>query len=588
MNLKTERSEPASASVAGWASDVAAQTIRELGYRYIAMVPGSSFRGLQDSIVNLLGNASPEIVMALHEAQSVFIAQGYARATDEPMGVALHANVGLLNGAMGIFDTWCDRQPMLVIGATGPVDADKRRPWIDWVHTARDQGALVRNFVKWDDQPNSTEATVESLLRAHQIANTEPSGPVYVCLDAGIQESRLSHPVAIPPVERFAPPPPPAAGPASISALVEALRAAKRPLLLFGRGRRSLEAWNKRVVLAEACGATVLSGTHAAAVFPTTHIQHVLPPVGERPTSLERDLVAAADLIVSFDWHDLAGFLRARTGAAQTQQPLDARIASVSLEPVLANGWNMDHQALPAVDIPVLADPDTVVGQLVIALGGEKMPSRLIEAEHWTAHADCERAKARGSELTVQDLAWVVTGALQGEPVTYARLPFGWPTIACVFEHPLAFLGKDAGGTVGSGPGHTVGSALALKGSGRLVVGIIGDGDFAIGMQALWSASYTDTPALFIVANNRSYFNDEVHQERVARERDRPVENKWIGQRIEPFVDNAAIARAQGFAALGPLEGEQAVRDALEEAVRVVQSGGRVLLDVVVKGGYGE
>lgn len=573
---------------AGWASDVTARTLRALGYRYIAMVPGSSFRGLQDSIVNFLGNEGPEIVMTLHEGQSVFIAQGYARAADRPMAVALHANVGLLNGSMGIYDAWCDRQPMLVIGATGPVDADKRRPWIDWVHTGRDQGAIVRGFTKWDDQPGSAEATVEALLRAHQIARTEPCGPVYVCLDAGVQERRLERPVRVPDVARFAPPPATPAAQASIDALVAALRTARRPVMLFGRGGRSQEAWDNRVKLAEACGATVLSGLHAAAVFPTTHRQHVLPPLGEKATPAETDLIAAADLIVSFDWHDLAGFLRGRTGKAQTSEPIGATIANISLDPIIANGVSMDHQALPAVDIPMLADPDAVVIQLLAALGGEKLADRVLDGLHWTQAAEAAREGARGEKLTVQDLSWIVTDALSGEDVTFARLPFGWPAIACAFEHPLSFLGKDAGGTVGSGPGHTVGAALALKDSGRLVAGIIGDGDFALGMQALWSASHTDTPVLFIVANNRSYFNDEVHQERVARERGRPVENKWIGQKIDPVVDNAAIARAQGFEAFGPLEGEEAVRAALEKAVAMVRGGGRVLLDVVVKGGYGD
>lgn len=576
------------AGEAGWASDVTARTLRALGYRYIAMVPGSSFRGLQDSIVNVLGNKGPEIVMTLHEGQSVFIAQGYARAADHPMAVALHANVGLLNGSMGIYDAWCDRQPMLVIGATGPVDADKRRPWIDWVHTGRDQGAIVRGFVKWDDQPGSAEATVEALLRANQITRTEPCGPVYICLDAGVQEERLDRPVHVPDVARFAPPPPAPAAQKSIDALLRALRAAKRPIVLFGRGGRSQEAWDNRVKLVEACGVTVLTGLHAAAVFPTTHRQHVLPPMGEKVASAEADLIAAADLIVSFDWHDLAGFLRGRTGKAQTAEPVPAIVANVSLDPVIANGVSMDHQALPAVDIPMLADPDTVVAQLLAALDGEKLADRTLDAAHWTQAAEAARARPRGEKLTVQDLSWIVTDALSGEDVTFARLPFGWPAIACAFEHPMAFLGKDAGGTVGSGPGHTVGAALALKGSGRLVTGIIGDGDFALGMQALWSAAHADAPVLVIVANNRSYFNDEVHQERVARERGRPVENKWIGQRIDPAVDNAAIARAQGFEAFGPLEGEAAVREALEKAAAVVKGGGRVLLDVVVKGGYGD
>lgn len=586
--MESSDNKPQGAGEGVWASDVAAETMSRLGYRYMAMVPGASFRGLQDSIVNKLGNSSPRVVMTLHEVQSVFIAQGYARAADEPMAVALHANVGLLNGIMGVFDAWCDRQPMLVIGATGPVDAHKRRPWIDWIHTFKDQGALLRNFVKWDDQPASAESAVESLIRADQITRSEPRGPVYVCLDAGMQETRLDHEVLVPDMARFRAPQPPAASPETIDDLLAAIRGAKSPVFLFGRGSRSQDAWRNRIALAEACGATVMTGTHAASIFPTKHPQHVLAPVGERPNDPEREALKTADLIVSFDWNDLAGFLRARTGSAQTQKPIDTTIVSVTLESLVANGWSMDHQALAAVDIPILADPDATVAQLLKALGAEKMPGRLLAGEHWTARAARFRDAAREGQMTVQDLSVVVTEVMADEPVTYARLPFGWPSLSCDFKGPLDFLGKDAGGTVGSGPGHTIGAALALKDSGRVVTGIIGDGDFAIGMQALWTASYMDLPVLVIVANNRSYFNDEVHQERVAVERSRPVENRWIGQRIEPFVDNASIARAQGFEGFGPLETEEDVRKALVQAIEIVKAGGRALLDVVVKPGYGE
>ncbi|MCJ8520940.1 benzoylformate decarboxylase [Pseudorhizobium tarimense] len=572
-----------------WGSDVIADGLRALGYDYLALVPGSSFRGLQDSIVNHLGNRGPTLVMCLHEVQSVFIAQGYARAAGRPMAVALHANVGLLNGAMGIFDAWCDRQPMMVIGGTGPVDAHRRRPWIDWVHTARDQGALVRNFVKWDDLPASAEAAVESLLRADQITRSEPRGPVYLCLDGTLQETELTQPVVIPPVERFKPAEPPGATPKTIDALIAALGRASNPVFLFGRGSRSLHAWGARVALAERTGATVLSGLHAAAVFPTMHPSHILPPVGERPTEAECQLLARADLVISFDWHDLAGFLSARSGGSQTQAPIRARIANVSLDGYLANGWSTDHQALAAVDIPVLADPDEVVSQLLAAIGTDAVPDRRSEGPHWGVAAASRRQQPLGDRpMRVADLSFIVTSALKGIPSTFARLPFGWSPLACDFDHPLSFLGKDAGGTVGSGPGHTVGAALALKDHARMVVGIIGDGDFAIGMQALWTAAHMDVPVLFIVANNRSYFNDEVHQERVAIERDRPVENKWIGQRIDPAVDNAAIARAQGFDAYGPVTDERALIELLPKAIGRVKAGGRVFIDVLVEGGYAD
>src|SRR6266403_1796155 len=170
-----------------WGSDIAAQMLRRLGVPYISLNPGASYRGLHDSIVNHLGNERPGILLCLHEDHSVSIAHGYAKATGEPMACVLHSNVGLLHGMMSLFNAWCDRVPMVVLGATGPVDAEKRRPWIDWIHTSRDQGAYIRSIIKWDDQP---------------------SAPVYICLDAGFQEQRLDKEPEWPEVSRFLPPAP--------------------------------------------------------------------------------------------------------------------------------------------------------------------------------------------------------------------------------------------------------------------------------------------------------------------------------------------------------------------------------------------
>ena len=108
------------------------------------------------------------------------------------MAAAVHSNVGLFHATMAIFNAWCDRMPVVVLGATGPVDAAKRRPWIDWIHTSRDQGALVRNYTKWDDQPSSPAASPRGdLSRATWIANTAPQGPVYINFDAELQEAKL-------------------------------------------------------------------------------------------------------------------------------------------------------------------------------------------------------------------------------------------------------------------------------------------------------------------------------------------------------------------------------------------------------------
>ena len=161
----------------GWASDVAAEMLRRMGIKYLAMNPGASYRGFHDSIVNYLGNSEPQMLLCLHEDHAVHIAQGYGKATDEPMGCILHSNVGLMHGMMGIFNAWCNRVPMVIMGATGPVDAPKRRPWIDWIHTMKDQGALVRNFVKYDDEPRSARALAETMVRVNKTIRTAPMAP---------------------------------------------------------------------------------------------------------------------------------------------------------------------------------------------------------------------------------------------------------------------------------------------------------------------------------------------------------------------------------------------------------------------------
>src|ERR1700726_2985794 len=226
-----------------WGSDIAAQMLRRCGIRYLSLNPGASYRGLHDSLVNHLGNARPQMLLCLHEEHAVAIAHGYAKVTGRAMAAAVHSNVGLFHATMAIFNAWCDRIPVIVIGATGPVDAAKRRPWIDWIHTARDQGAIVRNYTKWDDQPASPAAAREGLIRATWMANTAPQGPVYINLDAEMQEAKLTEP--LPPIDaaRYTPAVTTAAPAELVQQAAALLRSAKRPVILAGRTLRNEDAW---------------------------------------------------------------------------------------------------------------------------------------------------------------------------------------------------------------------------------------------------------------------------------------------------------------------------------------------------------
>jgi len=190
-------------SKAEYGSDVIVEAIRELGIEYIALNPGASFRGIHDSLVNYLGNTKPEMIVCNHEEIAVAIAHGYGRAAGKPMAAFVHDIVGLLHASMAMFNAWMARAGVLVLGGTGPVDANHRRPWIDWIHTANVQGNAVRDMVKWDDQPGSVEASVESLIRAMHLVKTEPQGPVYVCFDTDVQEQKLDEPFDMPDFSKF-------------------------------------------------------------------------------------------------------------------------------------------------------------------------------------------------------------------------------------------------------------------------------------------------------------------------------------------------------------------------------------------------
>src|SRR3954471_13402601 len=239
-----ERPARIGANAAAFGSDVIAETLRALDIPYIALNPGASYRGLHDSLVNYLGNAAPQMLLCLHEESAVAIAHGYAKVTGRAMAAAVHSNVGLMHATMAIFNAWCDRMPVLLLGATGPVDAAKRRPWLDWIHTARDQGALVRPYTKWDDQPASPAAAREALMRAMWIAQTVPMGPVYVNFDAEMQEAKLADPVPSIETARFMPPVASAPSADAAAKAAALLKAAKAPVILIGRTSRNEDAWN--------------------------------------------------------------------------------------------------------------------------------------------------------------------------------------------------------------------------------------------------------------------------------------------------------------------------------------------------------
>ena len=581
----TETPVPAGADASGvWGSDSIAACLRALNVPYLALNPGASYRGLHDSLVNHLGNAAPQMLLCLHEENAIAIAHGYAKTGGRMMGAVVHSNVGLMHATMAVFNAWCDRVPVLMLGATGPWDAARRRPWIDWIHTASDQGALVRDYTKWDNQPGSIPAAIEAMLRASQIAQTAPRGPVYVNLDAALQEQKMDALAVIPDVARYAAPvaPPPAA--ADVARAATLLAGAKNPVILFGRMSRNVDDWQRRVALAETLQARAITDLKTGATFPTAHPQHVGPP-GNFMSPPACAALREADVVLLLDWVDPGGAFKQAAMSTAEGKAASAKVIHVSLDSHSHRGWSMDMGSLPPSDVFLLCEPDAAVAALLSAV--QPQPKR-----NWPARAALPAAPV-DDIVSIRALADALNVIASEQPITLARLPLGWNGAYRDFSHPLDYLGADGGGGVGAGPGNAIGTALALRdmphniSGDRVCVAIIGDGDFLMGNTAVWTAVHYGISLLLIVCNNHSFFNDELHQERVARERGRPPENKWIGQRMsEPDIDIAQMARSMGAESIGPVKRKQDIAAALEQGFALVRAGKVCVIDASVAPGY--
>ncbi|KAK4099219.1 thiamine diphosphate-binding protein [Parathielavia hyrcaniae] len=608
-----------------YGSDVMFRQLSDLDIPYLALVPGSSFRGLHDSIVNFgldHGRTRPEIILCLHEEHSVAIAHGYAKVTERPMAAIVHDAVGLMHAVMAIYNAHCDRMPVLIVGGTGPLDAHRRRPWIDWIHTTGDEAALIRPFVKFDDRPASVQAALQSLIAATIAADRLPKGPAYVCLDSPLQLEKITlhgpGAVRLPDTQRYIRAAQSLPRPSSrdVSILRQAIRVARRPLFLFGRVNRSTSSWNNRIKLAERYNARVLTGLRVAAAFPTQHRLHAAPPaLFLSPQQIK--VIQSATLIVSFDWVDLAGTLKTAFPENGLGEPPEegVRVVHISLDdPAIHDGWTKTHFAWPPLDVLVSADVDETVSALLVETphdDGEtpvetrtEWPSPLLLPATTTnpttpSTAQHEPTGKSTNKIFITDLAHALYTATPPSTLSLLRLPTSFHGSDLHLTHPLSYLGRDGGEGVGSGPGNAVGSALALRDrhsdrpghTNKLIpVAILGDGDFLMGCSALWSATHyphhsQQIPLLIVVANNKAYLNDKQHQAEVARQRGRPVENAGVGTTIDdPAPDLTMLAQSLGATTVadGLVEDKGELEGVLREAVAAVRGGKVVVVDIFV------
>jgi thiamine pyrophosphate-dependent acetolactate synthase large subunit-like protein len=353
-------------------------------------------------------------------------------------------------------------------------------------------------------------------------------------------------------------------------------------VILSGRVARTVEAWDNRVKFAEAFSAKVITDFKVGSTFPTEHPLSA-GPSGYMLQAAVGPVLRNADAIVNLDFIDFAGALKQVWG----ETPPTAAIVSASLDRYTHNGWSMDHFGFPPVDLEMVVDPDVFIAKALALMGPTAKPASLNgNGKAHVAHTPTAPAATNG-EIGVDSLSNTLNDVFSNRKTCYIRLPLGAAGSRFNFRHPLDYLGYDGGGGVGSGPGMAVGAALALRGTDRLPVAVLGDGDYLMASSALWTAVANEIPLLVIVSNNRSYFNDELHQDRMARLRGRPVERRWIGQRIDgPAPHVAANARSFGAVGIGPIAKLADLAPALSEAIAHLEAGKVVVLDVLVTPGY--
>jgi acetolactate synthase-1/2/3 large subunit len=563
-----------------WGSDVMVDAIKACGFPYVALNPGSSFRGLHDSLVNYGGNV-PEMITCNHEKLAVGIAHGYTKATGQPMACILHDIVGLLQGTMGIYYAYIDRAPVVVFGGAGPMAYDRRRPYIDWIHTANVQGNVVRDYTKWDDQPASVASVPESIMRGYRIATAAPQGPVYIALDAGLQEEEAGD-VELPNFDRLKTPAPMGPDPRALRDLASRLCASERPVIVAAYAGRDKNAFGQLVELSELLGAGVID-TGWRLNFPNRHAHSVTGS----------DVVEEADCVLFVDVKDMGKAtqkLDRTTRAIESQIRPDATILDVGFNEVGISAWSHDFAQLHETDVQVTADT-AIALPLLLELCRElntntreawrKRLGELHEstAAGWAAEAESERSLSpvATSRLAaevwevVKDYDWVLTAGTASD-----KAPRVWD-----FDRPYRHPGRSLG--TATQIGISLGVALAYKGTDKLVVDLQPDGDLMFDLGALWIAAYHRLPLLTVMFNNRAYYNDWEHQIRIARHRGTDVDRAYIGMEIgKPPPDFAAVARALGWHGEGPIEDPEQVQAAVRRAAEIVRAEGRpALVDVV-------
>ena len=572
--------------------DFMVDVIKSLDIEYIASNPGSSFRGIHESIINYGNNQAPEFLTCLHEESSVAMAHGYFKVEGKPMGVLCHGTVGLQHAAMAIYNAYCDRVPVYIL-AGNHLDATKRRAGVEWAHSVQDAAAMVRDFVKWDDVPASLGHFAESAVRAYKIAMTPPMMPVVVVIDGELQEEPIS-PNARLRVPRLTVATPPQGDSGAVAEAARLLVDAQNPVIVADRAARTPAGIALLVELAETLQAPVID-RRGRMNFPSRHPLNQTENAGQ--------LIAGADVILGLELFDFWGTVSTvrdalhRTSRSRIRP--GTQLISITASDLFTKSNFQDFQRYPEVDVAMAADAEATLPALTEAC------RRLVTDDRRRAFGErrqrLEQAHARGlgaararaayawdaTPISTARLAAEVWAQIKNEDwalVSESGNSSGWVFRLWEFAEYYHHIGDSGGAGVGYGAPAAVGGALANRKHGRLSVNIQADGDFLYAPGVWWTAAHHRIPLLSLMHNNRSYHQEVMHIQRMANRHNRGVTRAQIGSAIDdPNVDFAKVAQGMGVHAQGPITNPNDLGPAIRRSLDVVKRGEPSLIDVVTQ-----
>jgi thiamine pyrophosphate-dependent acetolactate synthase large subunit-like protein len=575
-------------------SDFMVDVIKTLDIEYLPSNPASSFRGLHESLINYGGNKKPEFLTCTHEESAVAMAHGYFKIAGKPLLTLCHGTVGLQHASMAIYNAWCDRVPVIVIGGND-LDAAKRPPGVPTFHAAQDINALVRDFTKWDDTPVSLQHFAQSMVRAYKIAMTPPYEPVAISLDAGLQQEPIPNNGERLSIPRYVPTAPPQGDSGAVREAARLLAAAQRPVIVVDRAARTPKGIGLLVELAELLQAAVVD-QGGRMNFPKTH--HLSRPP---------NVIGQADVIIGMELSDYWATVNAWIdngehghGIQESRIKPGTKLISISSVDLLTKANYQDFQRYQPVDVPMAADAEATLPALIeavrsaipasaketIAKRGETHRKakqegrdrlRAAAAVAWDASPISTARVTMEVWAQIKDLDWSMVGA--------DRQMSGWPSRLWPMEKHYHHLGGPGGYGVGYNAPAAVGAALANRAHGRFSVNFQPDGDMMYAPGVLWTAAHHRIPLLTVMHNNRGYHQEVMHLQRLSNRRDRVASlgmtSGPIGTSIEnPEIDYGKLAGSMGWWSAGPIKDPNELAPTLKRAVEVVKSGQPALVDV--------